>query len=491
MRKLSLLITVGSALAGFGTPALAVPVPEPEIDTRCAPGSYSATGEKPCIAASPGHYVPTYAAVTQIAAAPGYFVAESGATAQTPAPAGYYQPYPASTGVFAAPPGYFVPTTAATNAFAAPPGTYVSGEAATAPTVTPAGSYTNQYASTSPILASPGYYVPSEGQTGQFAAPAGHYAAGNGNTSYTAAPPGYYAPTAGMAGPIAAPPGTYAPNSAMISTIPAPPGYYAPNPGMAAPFAAPAGYYVPGHGFAAPIAAPAGTYVAEAAAIAPTAAPRGFYVASAGQTAPTAAPAGYYVPAEGQALPTPCSGGFSYGGASACRSGGGEGAGLVSPAFSLIDTGEEVGFGDVALGTSQSLSFFVRNNAFTNEVGSFLTDLTLLGFSFSGDSDGFTLDGFSIGEVLGEGAMRQLTLRFTPTRLGAFSALLNITTDQFASFGTPGQIFTLDLSGNGVTGSSVVPEPANWMMLIAGFGVVGVAVRRRRAKTLPCTGGAC
>jgi len=30
---------------------------------------------------------------------------------------------------------------------------------------------------------------------------------------------------------------------------------------------------------------------------------------------------------------------------------------------------------------------------------------------------------------------------------------------------------------------SVVPEPASWAMLIAGFGLVGAVARRRRAAT--------
>jgi hypothetical protein len=34
-----------------------------------------------------------------------------------------------------------------------------------------------------------------------------------------------------------------------------------------------------------------------------------------------------------------------------------------------------------------------------------------------------------------------------------------------------------------LSGSSMVPEPANWAMLIGGFGLVGAALRRRRALT--------
>lgn len=48
-------------------------------------------------------------------------------------------------------------------------------------------------------------------------------------------------------------------------------------------------------------------------------------------------------------------------------------------------------------------------------------------------------------------------------------------------------IFDFDTSGDGRAvfsyTSAVVPEPANWAMLIAGFGLVGAVARRRRAVT--------
>ena len=34
-------------------------------------------------------------------------------------------------------------------------------------------------------------------------------------------------------------------------------------------------------------------------------------------------------------------------------------------------------------------------------------------------------------------------------------------------------------------GAGAVPEPATWEMLIAGFGLVGAAARRRRAGSVP------
>jgi hypothetical protein len=41
------------------------------------------------------------------------------------------------------------------------------------------------------------------------------------------------------------------------------------------------------------------------------------------------------------------------------------------------------------------------------------------------------------------------------------------------------QRFSLDTPGNGTLTISNVPEPANWAMLIAGFGLTGLMMRRR------------
>jgi hypothetical protein len=43
----------------------------------------------------------------------------------------------------------------------------------------------------------------------------------------------------------------------------------------------------------------------------------------------------------------------------------------------------------------------------------------------------------------------------------------------------------LVLDGIGVSAANTVPEPAHWAMMIAGFGIAGTAVRRRRRVLLP------
>ena len=53
----------------------------------------------------------------------------------------------------------------------------------------------------------------------------------------------------------------------------------------------------------------------------------------------------------------------------------------------------------------------------------------------------------------------------------------------FLSDGGPGGLPPLALL-DGVSLEAAVPEPATWMLMIAGFGLTGVAVRRRRATTV-------
>jgi hypothetical protein len=87
------------------------------------------------------------------------------------------------------------------------------------------------------------------------------------------------------------------------------------------------------------------------------------------------------------------------------------------------------------------------------EPGAF--DLDLIGF------------GFAPGSFLNYG--------FT---LGAFSTPGTHETVIFGT-GQAGRLVVTDLSGGGGPGG--VPEPATWAMLIAGFGLVGATLRRRRA----------
>lgn len=113
--------------------------------------------------------------------------------------------------------------------------------------------------------------------------------------------------------------------------------------------------------------------------------------------------------------------------------------------------------------------------------------------------DVFGTPGQEVGNVSNTGFLFYNALIPTPMSpigYASFSFLANIDTGPFALIQVPGAYFTegfgvnddLQLTGLYVDGSglhgfvaSYVPEASNWAMLIAGFGLAGAAMRRRRS----------
>ena len=128
--------------------------------------------------------------------------------------------------------------------------------------------------------------------------------------------------------------------------------------------------------------------------------------------------------------------------------------------------------------------------------------LATLGDSISGglimDKSG-TLFGVTPGNTGGFGTVFSLTKTGTLTTLATFDGSNGTvpygsliadalgTLYGVASFGggpdDAGTVFSITGSGFDVGGTGAVPEPASWAMLIAGFGLTGAAMRRRRRVT--------
>lgn len=157
-------------------------------------------------------------------------------------------------------------------------------------------------------------------------------------------------------------------------------------------------------------------------------------------------------------------------------------------------------FGDVATGSSLlSTGLIVNNGASTNQYGE------ALGGSYTGlSTDGFGFGGGTFSGLAGGHQFDLGALSFDPSGLsiGLHTTTLNMSTFSHYALSTgfynpfgPNNGFLADLNlgdiqilveANVLGGAPVagVPEPATWTLFIGGFGLIGVALRRRTAGIL-------
>jgi hypothetical protein len=112
--------------------------------------------------------------------------------------------------------------------------------------------------------------------------------------------------------------------------------------------------------------------------------------------------------------------------------------------------------------------------------------------SFSGNVNGGTVGQSQVFGLLQNGLVSWDNLGVKTFDFGN-GGQLQLKLDNYVQFGNGflglsdkkgkvGATFTL-LSNSKPTATGAVPEPANWAMMIAGFGMVGGAMRSRRGKT--------
>lgn len=107
-----------------------------------------------------------------------------------------------------------------------------------------------------------------------------------------------------------------------------------------------------------------------------------------------------------------------------------------------------------------------------------LTGLTLTGTDYSGTA----VSNAALGDFAGVdgGAFRFFTVTGIDFRQ---NFLLSGTFNRAGAFGGSAEANRVDFTfGNGPIEQPAVPEPATWALLIAGFGAVGIAARRRRTQ---------
>ncbi len=152
-----------------------------------------------------------------------------------------------------------------------------------------------------------------------------------------------------------------------------------------------------------------------------------------------------------------------------------------SGSFSGSGTSYTLNLGSLASGSGS----YSDNLGVGNTNGGF-TYSELLGGSFAqGAGTGYSFSGANFAGIVGGQQQAGDLLSFDTTGLSAGTYTKTITLNGYSSYTGLGNLalapITLTISAL-VTGGAVggVPEPASWAMMLAGFGMVGVAARRRR-----------
>lgn len=212
LRQMVAVVLVGGAMfvAPVGSSA--------EEPAPCAPGTYSATGSEPCLAAPTGMYVDVEGALAATACPPGTYQPDTGQASCILASAGSYVPGAGFSMQFPCMQGWFQASMGQAGCESAPPGSYVDVTGAVAAIPCSLGRYQPYSGMTMCVLAEPGSYVAVEGAVAAEPCPVGYYEPLAGASSCLAAQPGYFVAVTGAAAQAACPPGTTSGTAAVACT---------------------------------------------------------------------------------------------------------------------------------------------------------------------------------------------------------------------------------------------------------------------------------
>ncbi|MGL4540913.1 MAG: PEPxxWA-CTERM sorting domain-containing protein [Polymorphobacter sp.] len=148
----------------------------------------------------------------------------------------------------------------------------------------------------------------------------------------------------------------------------------------------------------------------------------------------------------------------------------GNAVGAFYPGFNFVDWATTSGFGETS---APNLAFNLTPGAYVDVAAGF-SSLSFTTGSFIATTVNVWSGLGGTGSLLGSGTFFSPPGAFAPGSV-AFSG----TAKSITLSGTNGSDFGWD----DVTFGAAVPEPASWALMIAGFGMVGAAMRRRKLAT--------
>ena len=153
---------------------------------------------------------------------------------------------------------------------------------------------------------------------------------------------------------------------------------------------------------------------------------------------------------------------------------------FANPSFnsSSTVTSNSLNFGTLLVNSGlATLNFSITNIGNINSAG-----LSLTSISRSTNNSQFTTSLSTFSNGLDGGFTTNYSMNFNPLAVGAVSDIFTFTFADFAPAGSVGgRTYTLTMNVAGDV-FDPVPEPASWMTMLLGFGLVGAIARRRTVR---------